>query len=274
MLVRAIESTTPRPRGTISKLVGASGKAGYADTQPQRSGQIHSVAATAHGIPEIRFSNPTDIAIQGAGTPDAIAYVADTDNHAIRRVHLSSGNTTTVAGGGYGTGFMDGVGAAAKFRFPTGLTAVRRDGNDMPGDVLYVADTGNHAIRRVFVPKGSMVGHVLTVAGGGGKQCTSCQRFDDVLCTGCCQCNQAGYMDGQGIEALFNNPADVSVLYNRTAVGITANEFIYVADKDNHAIRRIIVKPGVAIGTTGGNVVTVAGGARDHATMAPVGGVQ
>jgi len=275
MLAQAIRSTVPHPKAVVSKLVGASGKSGYADTVPERGGatsDVHSVAATALSIPEIRFNNPSDIEIEGAGTPDAVAFVVDTNNHAIRRVHLASGNTTTVAGGGYGTGFMDGVGAAAKFRFPTGLSVVRRDGNTMPGDVLYVADTGNDAIRRVFIPQNSDVGTVLTVAGGAGKQCASCQRFEDVMCTGCCQCNQAGFVDGRGIDAMFNKPADVSVLYNRTAVGITSNEFIYVADRDNHAIRRIIVKPGMSVGDTGGSVVTIAGGARDNTTAAPVAG--
>lgn len=93
--------------------------------------------------------------------------------------------------------------------------------------------------------------------------CTECKEFEDVLCTGCCQCAQAGFADGHGAEAHFNKPYGVSVLYNRTAVGITANEFIYVADRDNHAIRRIVVKPGVMQGDAAGLVITVAGGSKN-----------
>jgi len=74
---------------------------------------------------------------------------------------------------------------------------------------------------------------------------------------------QEGFADGHGNDAHFNKPYGVSVLYNRTAVGITANEFIYVADRDNHAIRRIIVKPGVMQGDSAGLVITVAGGSKN-----------
>jgi hypothetical protein len=271
LLYRAIGQVTPRPKGIVSKLIGADGEAGYADSAVLRGEREESIAARALLLTDVRFDNPSDLAIVGAGTSDAVAYVADTNNHAIRRVHLNSGNTTTVAGGGEYVGFMDGVGAEAKFRYPRGVSVVRRDGLDTPGDVLYVADTGNDAVRRVFIPKDSEEGTVLTVAGGGGKMCHKCQEFDDVLCTGCCQCAHSGFADGHGMDAHFNKPYGVSVLYNRTAVGITANEFIYVADRDNHAIRRIIVKPGVMKGDAAGQVITVAGGAKDE-EEAPVSG--
>lgn len=234
-------------------------------------GHGQTVAGKALVLPDVRFDNPSGLAIVGAGTADAVAYVADTNNHAIRRIHLTTGNTTTIAGGGEAVGFLDGVGAEAKFRYPRGVSVVRRDGTDTPGDVLYVADTGNDAVRRVFIPQHADEGTVLTVAGGGGKMCNKCQQFEDVLCTGCCQCAQGGFADGHGIGAHFNKPYDVSVLYNRTAVGITANEFVYVADRDNHAIRRVVVKPGVMKGDAAGQVITVAGGAKDE-EQAPIAG--
>ena len=47
-------------------------------------------------------------------------------------------------------GFSDGVGAAAKFNQPSGIAALRA-GSD---DVLYIADTGSNAVRRVTVIAG------------------------------------------------------------------------------------------------------------------------
>ena len=68
-------------------------------------------------------------------------YIADTDNHAIRQLS-PSGSVTTVAGANGLTGYGDGVGAAARFRFPQGV-AIDPSGN------LIVLDTANNLIRGI-----------------------------------------------------------------------------------------------------------------------------
>ncbi|MBL1178396.1 thioredoxin-like domain-containing protein [Pantanalinema sp. GBBB05] len=65
-------------------------------------------------------------------------WVADTYNHAIKRVHPVTGECRRVAGRGT-PGLADGIGVAVHFSEPSGLSYA--------GDRLYIADTNNHAIR-------------------------------------------------------------------------------------------------------------------------------
>ncbi|MBM3499557.1 MAG: hypothetical protein FJX74_12930, partial [Armatimonadetes bacterium] len=102
----------------------------------------------------------------------------------------------TIAGSP-GGGFVDDVGRSAAFRAPAGMELV--------GDLLYVADSGNHAIRAVDVT----TGEVTTVAGTGSP----------------------GFDDGPAAGATFNTPRDV--LYHPSLNAIV------VADSGNHALRVI-----------------------------------
>jgi sugar lactone lactonase YvrE len=82
------------------------------------------------------FSLPAAVALDAAG----ILWVADTHNHAIRRV-TPDGTALTIAGAGV-LGNADGVGSAALFDFPCGITAT-------PAGNLVVTDTYNHILRSV-----------------------------------------------------------------------------------------------------------------------------
>jgi sugar lactone lactonase YvrE len=137
-----------------------------------------------------RFSDPFGIAVG----PDGAVFVADAgESQRIRQVSID-GMVTTVAGST--AGFADGTGAAARFETPSGI-ALGADG------ALYVADTGNNAIRRV-----TAAGVVSTVAGGRG----------------------AGYRDGIVLDAQFNGPVGVAV---------DPSGRIIVADTYNDRIRAI-----------------------------------
>lgn len=139
---------------------------------------------------QARFADPYGVAVDAAG----VLYVADAgDNNRIRRIG-PDGVVGTLAGST--EGFADGAGAAAQFHTPSGL-ALDRAGN------LYVADTGNHAIRKI-----SPQGVVTTLAGTG----------------------VAGFRDGAGTQAQFNGPIGVAV----DAMGR-----VYVADTYNDRIRVI-----------------------------------
>ncbi|MEO6993700.1 MAG: hypothetical protein ABI273_08725, partial [Lacunisphaera sp.] len=77
-------------------------------------------------------------------------YVADTGNSVIRKI-ASNGVVTTIAGLAGIAGLMDGAGSNAWFNQPKGI-ALSSSG------VLYVADTGNAAIRAV-----TLAGSVTTL---------------------------------------------------------------------------------------------------------------
>jgi sugar lactone lactonase YvrE len=139
-----------------------------------------------------RFSDLFGVAVGGNGT----AYVADAGESQRIRAISSSGVVFTVAGGEQG--FADGPPATARFNTPSGLAI------DSTG-TIFVADTGNNAIRRITPD-----GHVTTLAGDG----------------------VAGYRDGPGREARFNGPIGVAV--DRTGR-------LIVADTYNDRIRAIAV---------------------------------
>jgi sugar lactone lactonase YvrE len=84
------------------------------------------------------------VAVDGAGN----LYIADTGNHRVRRLG-KGGEITSVAG--TGTAGFSGDGrhpTEAQFAEPFGV-AVDGAGTGHVADTLYVADTGNHRVRRV-----------------------------------------------------------------------------------------------------------------------------
>ena len=76
--------------------------------------------------------------VEIASDADGNFYVADSDNHPIRKI-THAGEVTTIAGSPRVSGFNDGRGSAARFNYPTGV-ALDHSGN------LYVTDTLNHSI--------------------------------------------------------------------------------------------------------------------------------
>jgi len=142
--------------GTVTTLAGSPGVPGSAD----------GVGAQA------RFDAPFGIAVDGTG----MVYVADTENHTIRRV-ATDGTVTTYAGAAGQPGLLNGANASALFDQPDGL-GLEADGT------LVVADYGNSCIRAI-----SPAGQVSTLAGLGTH----------------------GYTDGSGALAAFYWPVGLAV---------------------------------------------------------------
>jgi sugar lactone lactonase YvrE len=159
------------------------------------SGELSTIAGGTRGFRDgprgvAEFDVPSGVAVDAAGT----LYVADTGNHAIRRV-APDGTVTTIAGDG-SAGFQDGAGQSARFNAPIGI-AVDRAG------ALLVADSCNDRIRLV-----DSAGAVRTLAGDG----------------------TAGLADGSAASARFDTP---------TGVLVSPDGRVTVADTGNDAIRRI-----------------------------------
>src|SRR5205807_430152 len=98
------------------------------------------------------FTAPAGVAVDSVHN----AYVSDTANHTIRKVS-PSGVVTTLAGSAGQAGAVDGSASTARFYNPSGVTL------DNAGS-LYVADTGNHTIRRITLSNNM----VTTFAGSAG----------------------------------------------------------------------------------------------------------
>lgn len=227
---RIYKIPNPSLRLTPTALAGGLYNYGYIDAQ---------------GI-SARFNQTRGLAVDSAGN----VYVADAWNNAIRKI-TPAGEVTTLAGSAGGAGSVDGKGSAASFYAPGGVAV------DAVGTV-YVADTSNHTIRRI-----TSAGVVTTIAGMPGRPGSTdgvgdAARFNSpqgvavdragnlfVADTGSSTIrlitpagvvttiggspNAAGSADGPGSAARFNRPAGIAV---------DSTGKIYVADVENHTIRR------------------------------------
>jgi alpha-tubulin suppressor-like RCC1 family protein len=98
------------------------------------------------------FNDPRGLAMNGRGE----LLVADSANHAIRRIS-PNGAVRTIAGGSASGAFADGAGADARFSSPRGVV--------FGGDgLLYIADHGNHRIRRMNVMQPLITGAPASLA--------------------------------------------------------------------------------------------------------------
>ncbi|MEI6653274.1 MAG: choice-of-anchor D domain-containing protein [Verrucomicrobiota bacterium] len=215
------------PGGAVSTVAG--GTAGYIDASPP---------ATA------RFDHPAGVAADGSGN----LYVADEYNHVIRKIVLATGAVSTYAGTGV-AGFADGPSGTAQFLFPAGVAA---DG----GGNVYVADSGNQRIRMI-APGGT----VTTVAGSGatgfadGAAATAqfhSPRGVTVGSTGWVYVADTGNhrirvidggsvttLAGSGGEGFLDGPGAGALLASPCGVAVDGDGVVFVADRDNHRVRRV-----------------------------------
>ena len=171
------------------------------------TGIVTTVAGSTSGFTDgvgalAQFNTPQGVCVDGSGN----LFVGDSFNSRIRKVVLATGAVTTLAGSSLG--FMDGTGTAARFNQALGLCS---DGTN-----LYVADQGNHRIRKIEIATGI----VTTIAG-----------------------NTSGFMDGIGSAAQFNTPQGIC---------LDGAGNLFVTDLLNHRIRKIVIATGT-VTTIAGN---------------------
>jgi uncharacterized repeat protein (TIGR01451 family) len=235
--IRKITST-----GAVTTLAGAPRVFGHADGTGSAA----------------QFYYPYGIAADKAGT----LYVADTNNHTIRKI-TPAGVVTTLAGAGGVSGSADGTGSAARFYTPY---AVAVDGSSN----VYVADSLNFTVRKIT--PGGVVTTVAGLAGSSGSTdgTGSGARFTylygiavdnagnvyvtdagnytvrkitpaGVVTTLAGTRGIAGSIDGIGANARFDGPYGIAV---------DSVNNLYVGDRNNSVIRKI---------TPAGVVTTLAG---------------
>jgi sugar lactone lactonase YvrE len=155
---------------TVNSTIRKITPAGVVTTFAGLAGSTGSANGTGSAA---RFNGPVAVAINSLG----IIFVADTNNHTIRRV-TPTGSVSTFAGLAGNDGSADGTGSTARFSFPSAL-AVDSANN------IYVADTGNSTIRKITPAR-----VVSTFAGLAGS---------------------TGSANGTGSAARFNFPSGVAV---------------------------------------------------------------
>jgi sugar lactone lactonase YvrE len=146
--------------------------------------------------------DPQGTAVDAAGN----VYIADTNNHRIRKITAATGVISTVAGTGT-AGFLGdgGLATAARIYYPTGV-AVDQVGN------VYIADRYNYRVRKVAAGTGI----ITTVAGSG----------------------TAGFGGDGGL-------ATAASLNQPHAVAVDSSNNLYIADTYTHRVRVVAAATGV-----------------------------
>jgi sugar lactone lactonase YvrE len=172
--------------GNITTIAGTGTQGFSGDTGPATSATLDS---------------PQGLALDTAGN----LYIADTHNQRIRKLNLTNGIITTIAGST--TGFSgDGASAlSAQLNLPTALAL------DVSGN-LYIADTSNHRIRKL-----NLTTSIITTIAGTGTQ---------------------GYSGDSG-------PAISAAIDSPTGIAVDASSNLYLADTHNHRVRKIAATTGI-----------------------------
>jgi sugar lactone lactonase YvrE len=194
------------------------------------------------------FSFPNGVAV----TPAGIIFVSENGNTVIRRIERTSTGIDVQTFAGTFREVTDHSKQKSlnstkigidSYRDSTLLDSSFRLPDDMlvaPDGSIYIADAGNHAIRRIVEQGGQIV--VETVAGNGVP----------------------GYADGEAENARFNTP---------TAIALSPdNQFLFVADTNNGRIRRIdLVNKLVRTYAGSGNLNVDDGPAPEAGFIQPIG---
>ncbi len=180
-----------------------------------------AVADTGHHQIVVLEDNGTEVARYGSGlpgfldghqeaafnAPEGLAcdqdfiYVADTRNHALRRIDRARGTVATLAGQGRRGGILrhPEPAAAAVLASPTDVV--------LAGDTLYFANAGTHQLGQLSLSRGQLI----PVAGNGGEN----------------------IIDGPAAESLLAQPSALAMADDGC--------FLYFTDSETSSLRRVVL---------------------------------
>ncbi|MEJ7780181.1 MAG: phosphodiester glycosidase family protein [Daejeonella sp.] len=216
-----------------------------------------------------RFNWPIDVSVATDGT----VYVADSRNHRIRKIP-TTGNVTTLAGSTQG--YADGTGTAAKFNQPTGITL------GSSGNIL-VADRYNACVRRITIPSGVVstyigsppvagvadTGHIdgpSHIAKFREPYGIACTTSGTVYIADIVNHNIRRWAPGEYLSTLAGDSTagarngDFIKFNTPAALAIDATGNLFVADVQNHAIRKLVTTTRTLLKTNGWTETTLATG--------------
>lgn len=217
---------------TIRKIVIDTGEVTTLAGSAYRTGSVDGKGSSA------RFNYPSGITTDGVNL-----YVTDSSNYTIRKIDIATGYVSTLAGAAGSQVIADGIGAAASFYSPNGITT--------DGANLYVADF--YKIRKIVIATGAVTTLLDAVSNGittDGTYIYVSQNYS--ICkieissghfTTMAGSTILGAVDGKGDAAIFGQPQGVTIVGSN----------IFVVDTGNNTICK------VAIGN--GTVTTFAGAA-------------
>ncbi len=257
----------------VSGVAGAAPKRGGNDrVEPENAG---GVIRTIAGTNQRGYSGDGGSAVSAAFFqprsaavgPDGTVYIADTFNHRVRRV-APGGEVTTLAGTGQAAFSGDGGPAAgATLHFPQGVTL------DPQAASIYVADSANHRVRRVDLASGvitTVAGSAAAGFGGDGGPATDAVLQDpkavhvapsgdlyiaDTANDRIRRVDRSGIITtvaGTGVTGFSGDggPATAAQFDSPRSLAADAGGNLYVADDNNHRVRRI--DPSGVINTVAG----------------------